>query len=112
MNSENDFEFEKGGAVKRYKLDTKSDALDKTKDANHKLRAENRQLRKQVKQLKKELNKFGEMDWEEWGDESEPEVEKAQPNCEKCYKPVKLVPAGIFLIHVCESCGWKKRIGK
>lgn len=92
----------------RNKCDTRSERSDKLKDANQKLKKENNQLRKYVKQLEAQLDNISE-------DEPLFVMNYVEPEVIKCIVPscggaVKIVPAGMFEIHVCEKCGKRRTV--
>lgn len=99
--------------MKGKRQNTASTNEDKLRDANQKLRAENKRLRKQLAQAQKQKNKPYTADdqWEIYEEET-PEIEltpEKTDKCPKCKEPIKVIDLGMFVLRICESCGWKKR---
>jgi predicted nuclease with TOPRIM domain len=106
--------------MRKQKVDTKTESYDKLKDTTQKLKAENRQLRKQLKAAQKELARLQQhevdrsLELEDDFEVSETKPKTAPisktPKCPKCKEEtINFIPAGIFTIHTCDSCGFKKR---
>lgn len=98
--------------------DTRDD-VDRVKGALHKLKAENRKLRKENGQLKKELGRISEAEFDRqiaFEDEDDSplisiEIKAEVLKCPKCKsEDFRKIPAGIFVINVCSSCGHRKRL--
>jgi hypothetical protein len=99
--------------MKGKRQNTASTNEDKLRDANQKLRAENKRLRKQLAQAQKQKNKpYTEQDqWEVYEEEivEEEPTPQISDKCPKCKEPIKVINLGMFILRLCESCGWKKR---
>lgn len=102
--------------MRKARSNTQSDS-DKIKDAFQKLRAENRKLKKENGQLRKELTKFSNLEFEATLDleVDAPKIPSKEVHwlgyCFSCKSDnLGIVPAGMFTIIVCNSCGHRRRI--